>query len=144
MAALDALMAAEYIHWEDRSDTAHILILEGWERDAEKTKIDPKLAPAYNNNNNTDNTEEVCNMASKLTANGVYEGSRLILPEHMEAYLAQLRLIIHGERSCGRVLFDLKSKVCAFKCTTQFIAVWVIIEIIKVIYLKCGINSIDS
>ncbi|PIH60403.1 YolD-like family protein [Paenibacillus sp. LK1] len=25
-------------------------------------------------------------MASKLTANGVYEGSRIILPEHREAY----------------------------------------------------------
>ncbi|MFE6076720.1 YolD-like family protein [Paenibacillus sp. NPDC057886] len=26
-------------------------------------------------------------MASKLTANGVYEGSRIILPEHREAYV---------------------------------------------------------
>ncbi|RAI85672.1 YolD-like protein [Paenibacillus pabuli] len=26
-------------------------------------------------------------MASKLTANGIYEGSRIILPEHREAFL---------------------------------------------------------
>lgn len=31
-------------------------------------------------------------MASKLTANGVYEGSRMILPEHREAYLAEMEL----------------------------------------------------
>ncbi|MCM3131927.1 YolD-like family protein [Paenibacillus polysaccharolyticus] len=29
-------------------------------------------------------------MASKLHANGVYEGSRMILPEHREAYLAEM------------------------------------------------------
>ncbi|CAM4460906.1 hypothetical protein [Paenibacillus xylanexedens] len=52
MAALDALVAAAYIHWEDRSDSAHIVILEGWERESEKPKMDPKPAPAYNNNNN--------------------------------------------------------------------------------------------
>lgn len=33
-------------------------------------------------------------MASKLTANGVYEGSRIILPEHREAYLVQEALQI--------------------------------------------------
>lgn len=34
------VMAAEYIHWEDRSDTANILILEGWEREGERPKVD--------------------------------------------------------------------------------------------------------
>lgn len=29
-------------------------------------------------------------MASKLTENGMYEGSRIILPEHREAYLAEM------------------------------------------------------
>ncbi|WP_128102772.1 YolD-like family protein [Paenibacillus sp. DCT19] len=29
-------------------------------------------------------------MASKLGDNGIYEGSRIILPEHREAYLAQM------------------------------------------------------
>ncbi|MFK0524724.1 YolD-like family protein [Paenibacillus illinoisensis] len=29
-------------------------------------------------------------MASKLAGNGLYEGSRLILPEHREAYLAEM------------------------------------------------------
>lgn len=40
MAALDALVAAEYIHWEDRSDTANIVILEGWERKGERPKVE--------------------------------------------------------------------------------------------------------
>ncbi|GAS82359.1 unknown protein [Paenibacillus amylolyticus] len=40
MVALDALVAAEYIHWEDRSDTANIVILEGWEREGERPKVD--------------------------------------------------------------------------------------------------------
>lgn len=40
MAALDALVAAEYIHWEDRSDTANIVILEGWEREGERPKVE--------------------------------------------------------------------------------------------------------
>lgn len=29
-------------------------------------------------------------MASKLSANGIYEGSRMILPEHREAYLYEM------------------------------------------------------
>ncbi|MGF6354100.1 hypothetical protein ABIE27_002010 [Paenibacillus sp. 4624] len=29
-------------------------------------------------------------MASKLTGNGVFEGSRIILPEHREAYLQEM------------------------------------------------------
>lgn len=41
MAALDALVTEEYIHWEDRSDTANIVILEGWEREGERPKVDP-------------------------------------------------------------------------------------------------------
>ncbi|MCL6661801.1 hypothetical protein [Paenibacillus amylolyticus] len=49
MAALEALVAAEYIHWEDRSDTAHIVILEGWEREAEKPKL-PKVPPQVQQN----------------------------------------------------------------------------------------------
>ncbi|WP_255319926.1 hypothetical protein [Paenibacillus amylolyticus] len=32
MAALDALESANYIQWDDKSDTANIVILEGWER----------------------------------------------------------------------------------------------------------------
>ncbi|MGN7352331.1 hypothetical protein ACTHPJ_13485 [Paenibacillus amylolyticus] len=50
MAALDSLVAAEYIHWEDRSDTAYIVILEGWERDDEKSQL-PKSPPTINPNN---------------------------------------------------------------------------------------------
>ncbi|WP_145322973.1 YolD-like family protein [Paenibacillus xylanexedens] len=41
-------------------------------------------------------------MASKLTANGVYEGSRIILPEHREAYLAQEAL----QRRRGKPALD--------------------------------------
>ncbi|OMF17072.1 hypothetical protein BK131_03615 [Paenibacillus amylolyticus] len=41
-------------------------------------------------------------MASKLTANGVYEGSRIILPEHREAYLAQEEL----QRRRGKPILD--------------------------------------
>ncbi|ETT31657.1 hypothetical protein C161_26870 [Paenibacillus sp. FSL R5-192] len=40
LTALDALVAAEYIHWEDRSNTANIVILEGWEREGERPKVD--------------------------------------------------------------------------------------------------------
>ncbi|WP_405152854.1 hypothetical protein [Paenibacillus sp. FSL K6-0108] len=43
MAALDALVAAEYIHWDDKSDTSNIVILEGWEREGERPKVDHKL-----------------------------------------------------------------------------------------------------
>ncbi|MEK3920649.1 hypothetical protein [Paenibacillus sp. FSL K6-2393] len=50
MAALDVLVAAEYIHWEDRSDTANIVILEGWEREAERPKVDYRPAPSNNTN----------------------------------------------------------------------------------------------
>lgn len=31
-------------------------------------------------------------MASKLTGNGVFEGSRIILPEHRDAYLQEMSL----------------------------------------------------
>lgn len=52
MAALDALIASDYIHWEDKSDTANIVILEGWERDTEKPKLPNTVSAA--NPNNTD------------------------------------------------------------------------------------------
>lgn len=52
MAALDALITSEYIHWEDKSDTVNIVILEGWEREGERSKIDHRPAPT--NPNNTD------------------------------------------------------------------------------------------
>ncbi|MBP2243875.1 hypothetical protein [Paenibacillus xylanexedens] len=52
MAALDALIAAEYIHWDDKSDTTNIVILEGWEREAERPKVEHRKQP--DNNNNTD------------------------------------------------------------------------------------------
>jgi len=45
MAALDGLIKAEYIHWEDKSNTANIVILEGWERESEKPKL-PKAPPS--------------------------------------------------------------------------------------------------
>lgn len=51
MAALDGLIKGEYIHWEDKSDTANIVILEGWEREADRPKVEHKPALA---NNNTD------------------------------------------------------------------------------------------
>ncbi|WP_433581360.1 YolD-like family protein [Paenibacillus amylolyticus] len=41
-------------------------------------------------------------MASKLSENGIYEGSRLILPEHREAYLAQEEL----QRRRGKPVLD--------------------------------------
>lgn len=47
MAALDTLIAERYIHWDDKSDTANIVILEGWEREVEKPQI-PK-APERTN-----------------------------------------------------------------------------------------------
>ncbi|WP_181586785.1 hypothetical protein [Paenibacillus taichungensis] len=50
MAALETLITTEYIHWEDKSDTANILILEGWERDSEKPKL-PNIVPVANPNN---------------------------------------------------------------------------------------------
>jgi hypothetical protein len=40
MAALDVLIAERYIHWEDKSNTANIVILEGWEREGERPKVD--------------------------------------------------------------------------------------------------------
>ncbi|WP_337033176.1 hypothetical protein [Paenibacillus illinoisensis] len=36
--ALNALVAAEYISWGDKSDTNTIVILEGWERETEVPK----------------------------------------------------------------------------------------------------------
>lgn len=50
MAALEALITAQYIHWEDKSDTANIVILEGWEREGERPKVDHR-PPAANNLN---------------------------------------------------------------------------------------------
>ncbi|WP_260986700.1 YolD-like family protein [Paenibacillus xylanexedens] len=41
-------------------------------------------------------------MASKLSENGMYEGSRLILPEHRGAYLAQEEL----QRRRGKPVLD--------------------------------------
>ncbi|MBU5356167.1 hypothetical protein KQI74_28350 [Paenibacillus barcinonensis] len=51
MAALDALVSANYIQWDDKTDTANIVILEGWERETEKPVL-PK-APLYKQDNNT-------------------------------------------------------------------------------------------
>lgn len=39
MAALEGLIAASYITWTDKSDTANIVILEGWERESEQPKL---------------------------------------------------------------------------------------------------------
>lgn len=44
VAALDGLAAANYITWENKSDTANIVIVEGWERESEKPKL-PKAPP---------------------------------------------------------------------------------------------------
>ncbi|MGG4132146.1 hypothetical protein ABEW19_28230 [Paenibacillus illinoisensis] len=38
MAALQGLIAANYITWVDKSDTANIVILEGWQRENEQPK----------------------------------------------------------------------------------------------------------
>lgn len=38
MSALQGLIAANYITWADKSDTANIVILEGWERESEQPK----------------------------------------------------------------------------------------------------------
>lgn len=48
MAALDALIAERYIHWEDKSDTANIVILEGWERVGDRPQIERKQQAAAN------------------------------------------------------------------------------------------------
>lgn len=48
MAALDDLIKAEYIHWADKSDTRNFVILEGWERESEKPKIQPQKCPIKN------------------------------------------------------------------------------------------------
>ncbi|MEK4113207.1 hypothetical protein MHH92_23355 [Paenibacillus sp. FSL M7-1414] len=47
MAALDVLIAERYIQWDDKPDTANIVILEGWEREGDKPQI-PK-APERSN-----------------------------------------------------------------------------------------------
>ncbi|WP_434750727.1 hypothetical protein [Paenibacillus amylolyticus] len=52
LTALDALVAAEYIHWEDRSDTSNLVILEGWERESEKPRL--PASPQTIKPNNTD------------------------------------------------------------------------------------------
>ncbi|WKL00928.1 hypothetical protein Q0F98_28975 [Paenibacillus amylolyticus] len=49
MAALESLIKAEYIQWEDKSDTSNLVILEGWEREAEKPKL-PKASPLVQQN----------------------------------------------------------------------------------------------
>ncbi|SEN90858.1 hypothetical protein SAMN05518670_3030 [Paenibacillus sp. OK076] len=49
MAALDALIASEYIHWDDKSDTASIVILEDWERESELPKLPKAPSPAQPN-----------------------------------------------------------------------------------------------
>lgn len=38
MIALEGLIKANYITWADKSDTANIIILEGWERESEQPK----------------------------------------------------------------------------------------------------------
>lgn len=49
MAALETLITTEYIHWEDKSNTANIVILEGWERESEKPKLPKAPLPAQPN-----------------------------------------------------------------------------------------------
>lgn len=44
-AALDVLVKEQYIHWEDRSNTSNIVILEGWEREEERHKVKSVLSP---------------------------------------------------------------------------------------------------
>ncbi|MNB97105.1 hypothetical protein D3C75_443260 [compost metagenome] len=46
MAALNGLVAANYITWENKSDTANIVIVEGWERESEKPKLQKAPPPA--------------------------------------------------------------------------------------------------
>ncbi|MET3828672.1 hypothetical protein ABIC86_000132 [Paenibacillus sp. DS2363] len=43
MEALDVLISERYIQWDDKSDTANIIILEGWERECEKPQIPKAL-----------------------------------------------------------------------------------------------------
>ena len=38
-ASLDVLVNEQYIHWEDRSNTSNIVILEGWEREGDRPKV---------------------------------------------------------------------------------------------------------
>lgn len=38
MAALEGLIKENYITWADKTDTANIVILEGWERESEHPK----------------------------------------------------------------------------------------------------------
>lgn len=52
IAALDALVSANYIHWGNKSDTANIVILEGWERESEKPHL--PASPQTIKPNNTD------------------------------------------------------------------------------------------
>ncbi len=44
LAALNSLVAANYIAWDDKSDASNIVILEGWERETERPKVDNKPA----------------------------------------------------------------------------------------------------
>ena len=49
MAELDALVSSNYIQWNDKSDTANIVILVGWERESEKPQLSmssPTIKPA--------------------------------------------------------------------------------------------------
>lgn len=46
VAALEGLAAANYITWADKSDTANIVILEGWERESKQPK--PPKASQFN------------------------------------------------------------------------------------------------
>ncbi|WP_336761702.1 hypothetical protein [Paenibacillus sp. USHLN196] len=48
MSALNGLIAANYITWENKSDTDNIVILEGWERESEQPKIS-QASPARPN-----------------------------------------------------------------------------------------------
>ncbi|WP_186323662.1 hypothetical protein [Paenibacillus xylanexedens] len=42
MAALDALVKANYLQWDDKSDATKIVILQGWEREVERPKVDSR------------------------------------------------------------------------------------------------------
>ncbi|WP_175480843.1 hypothetical protein [Paenibacillus sp. OK003] len=53
MAALDALITSDYIHWEGKPDTANIVILEGWEREGEHPKVEHVPTSTNNTPNKT-------------------------------------------------------------------------------------------
>ncbi|MDQ0659217.1 hypothetical protein [Paenibacillus sp. W2I17] len=49
MAAFDGLIAGNYITWKNKSDTANIFILVGWERESELPKL-PQTKDTHKDN----------------------------------------------------------------------------------------------